>query len=119
MYGAYKDENDHNHCLQTFSRDQGELNYSPIYSKPLPKNQRTRQDPDYSPIKSILKKRREEGDGEADPGEGEEQQYSTLRRKQPPPTLPKPPPTVPLLMLDVTQHSSPDPSLRHNVIIYV
>ena len=72
---------------------------SPIYSKPVPKNQRqttaTTNPTNHSPVKSILKKPRGEADGV------EAESIYASRRNYSPPPLPSP-----LLTLDITQHSS-------------
>ena len=104
-----------NQSMQTFmdpyTSTSAEKVYSPIYSKPVPRNQRavTRPDTEQSPIKSILKKPREDGDGEADPPDLMDRgQPSPVNWKPfPPPTLPKPP-----LSLDITEHSRPEGSVR-------
>ena len=106
----------HNHNLnsfiETYSAYASEQFKSPIYSKPLPKHQRGRLDSEQSPIKSILKKTREEGDGDSDPSRDWDSETCNLdsfsRREIKP---------IPLLTLDVTQHSKSSDLCRNLDIV--
>ncbi|XP_023336847.1 calcium-activated chloride channel regulator 2 [Eurytemora carolleeae] len=102
----------HNHNLNTFVDTYSEHNSdqfkSPIYSKPIPKYQRSRTESEQSPIKSILKKSREDGDGDSDPSrdwDSETCNFNSFSRREIKPN--------PLLTLDVTQHTTAADTCRN------